>query len=287
MAIDQTSMQLRPARYAERFINAMSTAMPNLRPKLVTGFYRLMYSSLSVLLKPDDSTFLNYGYTSVDPDDPKLQLEPADESDRYSIQLYHRVATGSPIAGKDVVEVGCGRGGGASFAVRYLRPASYTGIDLSARSIEVCRRRHKLPNLKFLQGNAEDLPLPSQSCDVVLNVESSHCYPSFERFTKEVSRVLRPDGRFLFADFRGHPDVPVLRAQFEKHFDVVEEQSMNRQIVRALELDSDRRVTLIRKRAPKFLYSAMDTFASVNGSPMFDAFQSGQLQYVRFVLKPR
>ncbi len=279
-------MQLRPARIAERAIDALSAAVPNLRPRLVTGFYRLMYSGISVMMKPDDSAFLNYGFSPVDADAERLRLDAGDEPDRYSIQLYHRVASAWPIAGRDVVEVGCGRGGGASFVVRTFRPASYTGIDLSQRSVDLCRKRHRLPGLKFEQGNAEDLPLPSQSCDVVLNVESSHCYPSFERFAKEVARVLRPGGRFLFADFRGRPGVPELRSQFEKYFEIVEEEPINPQILRALELDSERRVALIRKRAPKFLYSAMEAFASVDGSPMFNAFASGDLQYMRFVLKP-
>ncbi|MCC6587041.1 MAG: class I SAM-dependent methyltransferase [Bryobacterales bacterium] len=287
MSIDQSSVQLRPGRLIGHAIYAISTAVPSLRPKLVTGFTRLMYSGISMMLKPGDSAFLNYGFTSIDANAPKLPLDPADEADRYPIQLYHRIASAWPIEGKDVVEVGCGRGGGASFIVRYLKPASYIGIDLSQRAIDMCRRRHQFPNLKFMQGNAEHLPLPSKSCDVVLNVESSHCYPSFERFAKEVSRVLRPDGRFLFADLRERTALPELRASLQKLFEIIEEEPINRQIVSALELDSGRRVALIRQRAPKCLYAALDTFAGVQGSPILDSFVSGERQYVRFVLKPR
>ena len=287
MSSNETSVQLRPARYAERFINAASAVVPDLRPKLVTGFYRMMYSGLSRVLKNEDSAFLNYGFSSLDAAEPKLALDPADEPDRYSIQLYHRVASAVPLSGKQVVEIGCGRGGGASFVVRYLRPASMTGIDLSKRAIDLCRERHKIPNLTFVPGNAEDLPLPSNSCDVVLNVESSHCYPSFDRFTSEVARVLKAGGYFLFADLRGRDQVPQLRADLEQRFEIMQEEPIGKNVVRALELDSERRVALIRRRAPKFLYTAMDAFASVNGSPTFVAFASGDLQYVRFVLKRR
>ncbi|MGH7787775.1 MAG: MGH1-like glycoside hydrolase domain-containing protein, partial [Candidatus Binatia bacterium] len=41
-----------------------------------------------------------------------ITLDDADEPNRYSIQLYHRVATQVDLAGKDVLEVGCGHGGG-------------------------------------------------------------------------------------------------------------------------------------------------------------------------------
>ena len=58
-----------------------------------------------------------------------LPLAASDEPNRYSIQLYHRTATQADLSGKQVLEVSCGHGGGASYLVRTLRPASYTGLD--------------------------------------------------------------------------------------------------------------------------------------------------------------
>jgi fatty-acid O-methyltransferase len=86
--------------------------------------------------------------------------------------------------------------------VRNMGPASYTGLDLNPAGIDFCRKRHNLPNLDFVQGDAEDLPFADQSFDAVINVESSHCYPQFPRFLAEVARVLRPGGYFLYADIR-------------------------------------------------------------------------------------
>ncbi|SIG06667.1 Probable methyltransferase [Mycobacteroides abscessus subsp. abscessus] len=93
-----------------------------------------------------------------------------------------------------MLEVGCGHGGGASYLVRALQPASYTGMDLNPDGISFCRRRHDLPGLEFVQGDAEDLPFPDESFDAVINVESSHLYPHFPVFLTEVARVLRPGG---------------------------------------------------------------------------------------------
>jgi cyclopropane fatty-acyl-phospholipid synthase-like methyltransferase len=42
------------------------------------------------------------------------------------------------LSGKRVLEVSCGHGGGASYVVRTLRPASYTGLDLSTDAIAFC-----------------------------------------------------------------------------------------------------------------------------------------------------
>ena len=74
-------------------------------------------------------TFMNYGCQASG--DVQLALEPADEPDRYCIQLYHRTVSDVELAGKEVLEVGSGRGGGASYIQRYLGPATTVGVDFS------------------------------------------------------------------------------------------------------------------------------------------------------------
>src|SRR5258708_14045516 len=55
--------------------------------------------------------------------------------------------------------------------------------------------------VEFVGGDAENLPFAKASFDVVINVESAHCYGSIDRFLAEVHRVLRSSGRLAFADF--------------------------------------------------------------------------------------
>jgi SAM-dependent methyltransferase len=151
-------------------------------------------------LSGDDHVFMNMGYE----DDPPmaLPLAASDEPNRYFIQLYHRTATQVDLTGKRVLEVSCGHGGGASYLVRTLHPASYTGLDLNRAGIDFCRKRHHVPGLDFVCGNAENLPFADQSFDAVINIEASAYYPRFPRFLAEVARVLRPGGHFLYADVR-------------------------------------------------------------------------------------
>ena len=180
--------------------------------------YRLVYSPLVMKLKPlakygkywyplitrqcsgDGFVFLNFGYEEDPP--VAVPLAASDEPNRFPIQLYHRTATQVDLAGKQVLEVSCGHGGGASYLIRTLRPASYTGLDLNRAGIDFCRNRHNLPGLDFVHGDAENLPFPDQSFDAVINVEASHCYPRFTRFLAEVARVLRAGGHFLYTDLR-------------------------------------------------------------------------------------
>ena len=274
-----------PKGIVHRAILFADRVAPSLRPKFQTAIIRTFYSGLSVVLKSEDAAFLNYGYAPLDDDAMGLKLDPVDVPDRYSIQLYLRVAGAMDLRGKDVLEVGCGRGGGASFIARYLGPASMIGVDISERAVRFCRRRHPGERLKFERGEAERLPFPSASFDAVVNVESSHCYPSFEGFVDEVARVLRPNGAFLIADLRPREDIASMRNGLARRFTIVEEELITANVVHALDLDSDRRTRLIQRRTPKFLHKSLASFASVSGTPMFDAFAAGSLQYVRFVLQ--
>jgi SAM-dependent methyltransferase len=147
----------------------------------------------------DDFVFFNMGYEEDPP--MAIPLTPDDEPNRYCIQLYHRVATQVDLEGKDVLEVSCGHGGGASYLTRTLKPASYSGLDLNPDGVEFCRRHHQLQGLEFVQGDAENLPFPDESFDAVVNVEASSYY-ALPRFFSEVERVLRPGGFLLYADVR-------------------------------------------------------------------------------------
>jgi ubiquinone/menaquinone biosynthesis C-methylase UbiE len=252
---------------------------------LQTAKVRLLYSGVSLALRNEDWTFMNYGFSPLDADAGTRTLDAADENDRLSIQLYDRVAAGRDLRGKDVLEIGSGRGGGASFVMRYLGPASMTGVDLSAGAVRYCRRRHPVPGLSFVRGDAGRLPHPSGSFDAVFNVESSHAYPSFERFLDEVVRVLRPGGIFLFADLRGRDEVEAMRDELKGRFTLAEEEVITPNVVRALDLDTERRRSRVQKRAPRFLQEQFQCFAGVHGSPVYEALASGNVEYVRFVLE--
>src|SRR6476469_3955407 len=175
--------------------------------KIVTKYW---YPFITRRLLVDDVLFLNYGYEEDPP--MGLPLAASDEPNRYCIQLYHRTATQADLSGKQVLEVSCGHGGGASYLVRTVHPASYTGLDLNPAGIEFCRKRHDLPGLDFVQGDAENLPFADHSFDVVVNVEASHCYPHLPRFFAEGARVLRPGGHFWDTDLRNHDAIPAWEA---------------------------------------------------------------------------
>jgi ubiquinone/menaquinone biosynthesis C-methylase UbiE len=246
--------------------------------KIFKYWYPMMTRRLG---QQDDVVFLNWGYEEDPP--MGLPLDETDEPNRYSIQLYHQTASQVDLAGKKVLEVSCGHGGGASYLTRTLKPASYTGLDFNAAGIEFCQRRHQLPGLDFVHGDAENLPFPDESFDAVVNVEASHIYPHFERFLGQVTRVLRPGGHFLYADFRNRDGFPAWESALaESGLRQVSEKVINEQVLRGLQKNSPRSSELINHHMPAFGRRFAREFAVVDGSLFYNDLERGGIDYRRY-----
>ncbi|MEQ8789342.1 MAG: class I SAM-dependent methyltransferase [Pirellulaceae bacterium] len=233
-----------------------------------------------------DWRFMNYGYAQIEFEEAPLKLPPEDESDRYAIQLYHQVAGAIELRDRDVLEVGSGRGGGASFVKRRHLPRRMTGVDFSAKAVRFCRKQHRLEGLSFVHGDAEALPLGDETFDAVINVESSHCYGSMPAFLREVDRVLRPGGHFLFADLRAEADRDRLDAQLrETGMKIVEQRDVTQNVLEALRQDSERKQALIERSVNRHLIRLFRQFAAVEGSEVLEGFRSGAIVYLRYALR--
>lgn len=249
------------------------------------SLWRVWYQFNARRLAEPDWAFMNYGYAESD-GAASIVLQDTDEPDRLCIQLYDRVARAADLRGCDVLEVGSGRGGGSSYVMRYLEPASMVGADFSSEAVRFCARHRIVPGLRFTEGSAEDLPFPDASFDAVLNVESSHCYGTMAGFLSEVHRVLKPGGRLLFADFRPADRLDELRAQFAAStMKLIEEEVITANVVAAMEQDSTRKIGLIRGYVPRWLRRPFRMFAGIEGSKIHARFKSGQTEYLRCVLR--
>ena len=257
-------------------------------PHLRRALARIMYWFFARRFPHEEWRFMNYGSAPAGPRESWFALEAADEPDRYFIGPYHLLASAVDLAGRDVLEVGSGRGGGSSYLARYHAPRSIVGADFSRRAVRLSRSLHRVPELTFEWGDAERLPFGVASFDAVVNVESSHCYASMEGFLGEVRRVLRPGGVFLFADFRLAADLDTLRGQFlAAGMTVVRETDITSDVVASLDRDGERRLGLMHRRMKGFLLGTFVQFAGLRGSKIYEDFRQGLRRYVAFVLRVR
>jgi ubiquinone/menaquinone biosynthesis C-methylase UbiE len=116
-------------------------------------------------------------------------------------QIAHAVAEFVDVSGvRDVLDAATGTG----LVLRALKPrladdARLTGVDLSARMLEVARAQ--TPNATFLLSDATALPFDDGSFDLVTCVTAIHLMPDAGAALREWARVLRPAGRIVIATF--------------------------------------------------------------------------------------
>jgi len=264
---------------------SLATRLAALSPRFRKLLWRRWYQYLAGY-RMADWQFMNYGYASLDPGEKPLALESGEEPDRHAIELYQRVAGAVELEGREVLEVGCGRGGGSSFIARYHRPRRMTGVDFSAKAIRFCREHHRLEALSFVHGDAEALPFGDASFDAAVNVESSHCYASMPAFLLEARRVLRPGGYLLLADLRSSAERERLRREItQADLAILEEEDITPNVVAALRKDSERRLALIERSVNRRLVGTFKEFAAIAGSRVFEEFSDGRLSYLRYTLR--
>jgi ubiquinone/menaquinone biosynthesis C-methylase UbiE len=231
-----------------------------------------------------DWNFMNYGYAELD--GSQLDLRSYTEKDRYFIQLYHFVVAEVDINGKKLLEVGSGRGGGASYIANTLEPSEMIGLDYSANAVKFSNKHNAIGNLSFVEGDAEALPCENESYDVVLNVESSHCYGNMQQFVNEVYCILKPGGYFSWVDLRSAEDGKQLSSIFKTAaFEIKQEGIITPQVLNALDLIHEQKMKMITDNVPTMIQSAFKDFAGVMDSKIYNAFKDGSAVYLRFVLQ--
>ena len=274
--------------------------MFDIPPVLRRGFARTTYNLISRGLgryAPDvapgaalpaevaGQSFMNYGYTDERFEAERLALPPEQEGVRFSIQLYHLLVRDLDLAGKHLLEVGSGRGGGSHYLASCLAPASVVGLELSDKAVEFCNRAYASERLRYLEGDAQAMPFGDASFDVVVNVESSHCYPNFDRFLAEVYRVLRPGGYFCWADARFNDAMPGVERGFAlSGLEPIVQRDITANVLRSLELSGELK-TLTLDQLPRAIRPMMASAFALPGTTVYKAFQSGHLQYRHKVLR--
>jgi arsenite methyltransferase len=113
-------------------------------------------------------------------------------------------AAGMVRTGDTVVDIGSGSGTDVLLAALLVGPTGHAiGVDMTPAMREKClatARAAGLANGDILDGNAEAIPLPDASADVVTSNGVINLVPDKRVAISEIHRVLRPGGRVQIAD---------------------------------------------------------------------------------------
>ena len=100
--------------------------------------------------------------------------------------------------GRQVLEIGLGLGADSEQIIR--RGGRWTGVDVTAESVDRVRTRldlHKLPYDRVTQASVLELPFPENSFDVVFSHGVLHHVPDIAQAQRELARVLRSGGELV------------------------------------------------------------------------------------------
>jgi SAM-dependent methyltransferase len=147
----------------------------------------------------------NILHSNEDPDTPKYWNEISQR--RYFVEPHiHDLANFYLWQGKRVLEIGCGIGTDAEQFVRH--GADYTGIDLSANSVDLCKKRFQIQNLSgqfFCLDAADEQQIANLGqFDLIYSMGVIHHCPTPQNIIHNAWKLLVPDGEFRFLVYAEH-----------------------------------------------------------------------------------
>jgi SAM-dependent methyltransferase len=118
--------------------------------------------------------------------------------EKGALEFFNRL---NILKGTELLDVACGAGQLSLPAAR--NGIKVTGLDLAANLVQQARRKAAAERLdiRFDQGDAEDLPYPDASFDVVMSLIGSMFAPRPELVASEMTRVCRPGGRIVMGNW--------------------------------------------------------------------------------------
>ena len=119
--------------------------------------------------------------------------------------VTHLGAWGGLDSASRLLDVGCGFGVQDVLLARKFSPALITGIDVTWPHVRAAQQRAQEAGLSmevhFQHGSATDLDFPDASFTHVQSIEGVVHFNTREKFLREASRVLKPGGVLLLADY--------------------------------------------------------------------------------------
>lgn len=126
-----------------------------------------------------------------------------------------------------ILDVATGTADMAIRACKMLNPGKITGIDISAKMLEIGRQKVEKEGLngkiELLQGDSETISFANNSFDAVMVAFGVRNFEHLEKGMSEILRVMKPGARLIVLEF-SKPRIPGVRTLYNFYMSVVAPQ---------------------------------------------------------------
>jgi ubiquinone/menaquinone biosynthesis C-methylase UbiE len=110
----------------------------------------------------------------------------------YAEHMTRYIAAQKIAQDKVVLDIASGSGYGTKLLSEVAKKVY--GVDVSEESVEYAKENYNSKNIEYLVGDAEKIPLPDGSVDLVVTFETVEHVNNYMKFIDEIHRVLKKDG---------------------------------------------------------------------------------------------
>lgn len=127
-----------------------------------------------------------------------LMNNPFREWSQRHVETRWLLDLGGPAEGALALEVGCGRGVGVEIILDAFRANRVDAFDLDSKMVDLARRRlaSRSDRVRLWVGDAASIEADDATYDAVFDFGIIHHVPDWQVAVSEISRVLKPGGRF-------------------------------------------------------------------------------------------
>jgi len=229
------------------------------------------HDNVNVILGSDNhNNYMNHGYYPA-----YKNLFDYHKIFKHQASLYLHLFDNIDTKNKSLLEVGCGRGGGINLLSESYDFKNIEACDLTDSNITHCQKYAN--DIKFKVADAENLDYDDDQFDIVINVESSHCYKDLNPFFFKVQKILKSDGVFLYTDVFEPQHIGYVEQNLSHFFKIIKEDITDN-VMQSCEYDIEYFDTVLPDKDSKEFYI---NIAKDKGK----RYKEGELLYIKYIGK--